>query len=159
MEAPSGTVNWLISNSCSLKVLWFADYVYSRLIVKHVSYQGMNDLGALTSLLSVLLFSLLKPLILQRCARINTNGVLKLFSLSLCWTVVLFLLHGRFWNTAFLNNLRFEKGFISKHSAFILDSEINAFFSMKILVWRKALHLLYSSYIVNCGIACICCWK
>lgn len=128
MEAPSGTVNWLISSSCCGKVLWVADYVCNGLILKHISYEGMNDLGALTSC-SVLLFSPLKPLVLKRCARINTNGAIKLFTLSLCWTVVLFFLHGRFWNMAFLNNLWFGKGFISKHSVFILDSEINAFFT------------------------------
>lgn len=55
----------------------------------------MNDLGALTSFLRVLLFRQLKPLEQQRCARINMVGVLKLFSLSVGWIAVLFLFHGK----------------------------------------------------------------
>lgn len=48
-----------------------------------------------TALIKVLCFSQLKPLELQKCAGFNTVAILKLFSLNLSWTVVLFLLCGK----------------------------------------------------------------
>lgn len=51
--------------------------------------------STLTSPIRVLCSSQLKPLELQRYAGFNTVAVLKLFLLNLCWTVVLFLFHGK----------------------------------------------------------------